>query len=403
MKNVVALILAGGRSTEYGVLTQNRVKGALNFASNFRIIDFALSNLRNSGIDKVGLIIQYLPSSLIEHVGEGRAWDLHGYGRALKLMPPFVGTGSTSWYRGTAEAVSRNMSFVDDLKPDTVMVLSGEHVFHEDFNKALSFHHDNNADITMIVKDLPEEEKSSRFGYAVLKEGSNRVEKFIEKPQIPPANGFVSNGTYIFKRKVLLELLEETQDSAEKNLTRDVLQPYCGQLQTYAYKSTDFWNYLGNPIAYQDCQLKLTRGEGLQLLKSWGILTNAEDRNSGYRAPAFFTKSAQIDDTIVGPGCRIEGTVAHSILSPGVKISKGAVVRNSVLMHDCTVEAGAHLDGVISDKDVCFGTNSRVGYSMPQEGISKEHYEQCKELVLVAKGLYIMPNCNVPKGIQLDK
>ena len=117
MKNVVALILAGGRSTEYGVLTQNRVKGALNFASNFRIIDFALSNLRNSGIDKVGLIIQYLPSSLIEHVGEGRAWDLHGYGRALKLMPPFVGTGSTSWYRGTAEAVSRNMSFVDDLKP----------------------------------------------------------------------------------------------------------------------------------------------------------------------------------------------------------------------------------------------------------------------------------------------
>ncbi len=403
MKNVVALILAGGRASEYGVLTQNRVKGALCFASNFRIIDFALSNLHNSGIEKVGLIIQYLPSSLIEHVGEGRAWDLHGYGRALKLMPPFVGTGQTSWYRGTAEAISRNLSFVNDLKPDTVLVLSGEHVFYEDFRKPLQMHLDTDADITMVVKDIPPEERSPRFGYAVVEDNSDRVKQFIEKPLIPPEHSYVSNGTYIFKKKILLDLLEQTHDSKEKNLTRDVLQPYCSQLKTVAYKSSTFWNYLGTPLTYMNCQLELTRGEGLQMLKSWSIMTNSEDRNSGYRAPAFFTRSAQIEDTIVGPGCRIEGTVSHSILSPGVRIAKGAVVRNSVLMHDCIVEEDAHVDGVISDKDVCFGTNCHVGYELPPEGIIPEHYEQCKDLILVAKGLYIMPNSNVPKGIQLSK
>ena len=402
MKNVVALVLAGGSAAEFGVLTQNRVKGALSFAANFRIIDFALSNLRNSGIDKVGMIIQYLPASLIEHVGEGRAWDFHGYGRALKLMPPFVGNKSTSWYRGTAEAIDRNMNFVQDQNADTVLVLSGEHVYYEDFRSVLDFHFSNNADITMVVKNLPKEEKQRRFGYAIIDE-NNRVQKFIEKPQTVPSDGLVSTGTYIFKRRVLEALLSKLYDNNEnKNLTRDLLQEYAHTLNSYAYITTNYWHYLGTPSQYLASQMELTRGEGLAMLKSWNIMTNPEDRNSGFRPPAFFTQSAQIEDTIVSSGCRIEGTVSHSILSPGVQVKFGATVSNCILMHDCIVEPGARVEGVIADKDVVFGTNSRVGFEMPPEGIPQDYYTRCADLILLPKGCKIMPRSNVPKGVQLD-
>lgn len=402
MKNVVALILAGGQASAFGILTQNRVKGALTFGANFRIVDFALSNLRNSGIDKVGLIIQYLPSSMIEHVGDGRAWDYHCYGRVLKLMPPFVGTGSTSWYRGTAEAISRNMNFVLDQDPDTIILLSGEHVFYEDFTEILAFHNEKDADITMVVKDLPEAERSTRFGYAIFGE-DQKVSQFIEKPGVAPENGMVSTGTYIFKRTVLEKLLEKIVDSPDQNLTRDILQPYSHQLNSYAYETKNYWNCVATPSMYLDSQMELTRGEGLAMFKSWNILTNPDDRGNGVRPPAFFTKSAQIEDAIVSGGCRIEGSVSHSILSPGCVVKPGAVVSNCVLMHDCVVEDGARLEGVISDKDAVFGVQSRVGYDMPPEGIPESHAARCGELTLIGKGAYIMPNSNVPKGMQLKQ
>ena len=135
MTGPVALVLAGGHVEGYGVLTSNRAKAALPFGGNFRIIDFALSNLSNSGITNVGIITHYLPASLIEHVGVGDAWDLHSYGRIVKIMPPFMGVGHTAWYKGTADAIYRNINFVYDLKPDDVIILSGEHIYQMNLKK----------------------------------------------------------------------------------------------------------------------------------------------------------------------------------------------------------------------------------------------------------------------------
>src|SRR5262245_44601373 len=174
MRDVMALVLAGGKMGDYGVLTQNRAKGALTFAGTYRIIDFALSNLVNAQISQIGIIIQYLPASLIEHVGVGQPWDLNGYGRMLKIMPPFVGMEKTIWYKGTADAIFQNLNFVRDAKPEHVVMLSGEHIYHLDYQAVLQSHRDRNADITIVTKELPAERLNRRFGY-VVSDDSGRI------------------------------------------------------------------------------------------------------------------------------------------------------------------------------------------------------------------------------------
>jgi glucose-1-phosphate adenylyltransferase len=222
MNNTVALVLAGGRIGQYGVLTQNRAKGALTFAGHFRVIDFALSCLRRAQIEQIGIIIQYLPSSLIEHVGVGIPWDLNGYGRSLKIMPPFVGVEKTEWYKGTADALYQNLNFLDDSNPEDVIVMSGEHVVDVDFQDALHAHHDQKADVTFIVKEMPADRCSSRFGY-VTTDDADRIERFVEKPATIPSQ-LVSTGIYIFKAAVLRKLLQQQAGGPDQNLAKDILE-----------------------------------------------------------------------------------------------------------------------------------------------------------------------------------
>jgi len=396
MKKVIALVLAGGRTGQYGVLTRNRAKGALTFASHYRIIDFTLSNLTNSGIGQVGLVIQYLPSSLIEHVGVGLPWDLHGYGRCLKIMPPFVGVQTTAWYKGTADALWQNWNFVEDCDPDDIIVLSGEHVYHLDFRPVVEFHRDRHADVTMITCDLPPERRRPRFGYVFVGDDA-RIERFVEKPADPP-DTCTSTGMYVFRREVLEELLCQNESAEDHNLAKHILEPLVHTLNSYAWCMPGPWEYMENVIDYFDVQMRMLHADQFADLRTWGILTNMEFRDVGVAPPARVTATGSVANSLLGAKCVIEGTVENSVLSPGVCVGPGAVVRNSILMHDCVVAQGARLEYVVSDRDTYFGHNCRVGsaesHNTQPSGVGP--------LTLVGKAAHIADGVTVAQGHEVD-
>ncbi len=388
MKNVMALVLAGGRTGHYGVLTQNRAKGALTFAGNYRIIDFALSNLRRARIEQIGIIMQYLPASLIEHVGVGHPWDLNGYGRCLKIMPPFVGVERTEWYKGTADALYQNLNFVEDLAPEHIVVTSGEHVCHLDFRALLDAHRDQRADITFVTKEMPAARCTRRFGYVVADE-SGRVTSFVEKPDTPPGR-VTSIGTYVFRAPVLRELLESNRDPEKQNLSKHLLQDQPQRLRCYAFPMDGEWEYMEGVEDYYRVQMELLQPGGLDLLRRWNLLTNLEFRGVGFAPAAHIGRGASVEESLIGANCRIEGTVLRSILSPGTVVAEGAVVRDSILMHDCTVESAAVLDGVVADRDAVFGQQSRAGAPGAPGG-----------LTLVGKAARVAGGVTVPAGGQV--
>lgn len=400
MKNVIALVLAGGRMGHYGVLTRNRAKAALPFAANYRIIDFALSSLRHSQIDRIGIIIQYLPASLIEHVGVGAPWDLHLYGRTLKIMPPFVGIEHTAWYKGTADALYQNLNFIYDANPEIVIVLSGEHVYNYDFAHAVAVHRDSNADVTMVVRDLPRDRCACRFGFVQVEDGG-RISSFHEKPNLPSSR-VISTGIYVFRRSLLVDLLKANARQENHNLARDVLQPAASQAKCVACHMEGYWEYMENVGEYFDVQFDLMKPEQFEMLGRWGIITNTEYRGVGFAPAALCGPAAHVGNVIAGSGCRIEGTVENSILSPGVIVEKGAVIRNSILMHDCVVGENAHVENTVSDKDVHFLSGSVVGMGEAEGPCSTDMSSALfGPLALIGKSAVIGEGVRIPRGSQV--
>ena len=393
MKNVIALVLAGGRVGQYGVLTRNRAKGALTVAGHYRIVDFALSCLRRAHIDRIGLIIQYLPASLIEHVGVGIPWDLNGYGRVLKIMPPFVGIEKTEWYKGTADALYQNMNFVDDFDPDEIVVMSGEHVVNLDFADVLNTHRDQKAEITFVVKEMPRHLCSQRFGYVTVND-AGRIESFAEKPDTPPST-LVSTGIYVFNAPVLRALLEQHAASPDQNLAKHILEDRAASMRCYAYQMPGEWEYMETVADFFELQMRFLQPESFERLQRMGVVTNLEFRGVGFAPAAKIAAGATVAGAMISPNCRIGGTVERSILSPGVVVMEGAEVRDSIIMHDCVVEAGAVVNRTIADRDVVFGAGSRVGSA--GEGSPRP-----EDLVLVGKAARIGAGAVLEPGTQVQ-
>lgn len=388
MNDTVALVLAGGKISGFGVMTHNRTKGALPFAGHYRVIDFTLSNLSNSNITSIGVITQYLPASLIEHIGGGDAWDLHRSDCIIKIMPPFVGVGQTTWFRGTSDAIFRNLNFVHDLNPRDVIILPGEHIYHMDYRKALEFHRSRDANLTIVGKRLPPERLSLRFGYLKADE-NNAVTFFKEKPPEPIGN-FASIGIYIFKKDFLIEeMTGRAEAGLTQNLVFDVVEPIATMPGVYVYEFDEYWEYLENIDNYYETSMSLLKKDSPVRPEKWEITTNLEDRDLGYRTPVFIGESPYLEDSLVSPGSVIEGTVQRSILSPGVRVHKNAVIEDSILMHDCEVQAGVHIKRTISDKNVIFAKNSRVG-SVMKKFIENPELPQLRQgLTIIGKGAVI--------------
>ena len=325
-RSVLTLILAGGEGERLSVLSQVRAKPGVPFGGKYRIIDFALSNVVNSGLTDVGILTQYAPRSLIDHIGVGRPWDLDRSRGGVSLLQPYVGRGrKREWYRGTADAVLQNLDYIEDRDPELVLILAGDHVYKMDYRPFIALHRARDADLTVAVRRVPLAD-ANRFGILELGD-EGRVTRFVEKPSNPTSN-LVSMGVYAFRWPLLREMLSDER----LDFGRDVLPSMVGSGQRVnAYEYAGYWQDIGTVDAYWQASMDLlTEKPPIDLYETgWLIYTRSEER-----APARIGPDARVSRSMVSHGCQIDGTVERSILSPGVRVGPGAIVRESIVMFD---------------------------------------------------------------------
>ncbi len=356
-----AVILAGGEGQRLGVLTDRRAKPAVPFAGKYRIIDFTLSNCVNSGIFDIMILTQYRPHSLIEHIGAGRPWDLdRGFTGGVHVYQPYRGRLDTDWYRGTADAIYQNLSFVERGGPDLVLVLAGDHIYKMNYGALIGYHAECNADVTIATLNVTREE-ATRMGILAT-DADSRVTQFVEKPADPPGT-LASMGIYVFGRKTLAQML--TDDAKKRDSSHDfgkdiIPRMVGGGMRVFAYAFQGYWVDVGTVEAYWQTHMDLLKHPPPLDLndRSWVVHTQSEER-----PPVKIQQGAVVKDSMITDGCVISvgARVERSVLSPGVWIGPDAVVRDSVILTDTAVDEGARVDRAIVDKVVRIGKRARVG------------------------------------------
>ena len=393
-KSILTLVLAGGEGERLSILSQVRAKPGVPFGGKYRIIDFALSNAVNSGLTDVAVLTQYAPRSLIDHIGVGRPWDLDRSRGGVTLLQPYLGRGrAREWYRGTADAVLQNVEYIADRDPELVVILAGDHVYKMDYRPFIERHRSAKADITCAIRKVPIEE-AHRFGILET-DDDGRITDFVEKPANPTSN-LVSMGVYVFAWPYLQSVL-----SADRvDFGRDVLpaEVKAGR-RVYSFHYGGYWQDVGTVESYWSTSLDLLSDRpGIDLYdRGWLIYTKSEDR-----APAMIGPEAAVTRSMVSHGCVIDGTVAHSILSPGVRVERGAVVRDSIVMFDTVVGEGATVDRAILDKDCVVGRGSRVGDGEDLRPNRQEPERLFAGITLVGKGARIPAGVVIGRNCRID-
>ncbi len=353
-----AFILAGGMGTRLCLLSERRAKPAVPFGGKYRIIDFTLSNCVNSGLYDIGVLTQYRPTSLNQHIGAGRPWDLDRSHGGVQILQPALGSVQTDWYQGTADAIYRNLLHLRRRRCDQVLVLSGDHVYKMDYNVLFAFHQANRASMTVAVTEVPED-MVSEFGILETDKGG-RVTAFKEKPRHATSR-LASMGVYLFDREMLMRWLIE--DAALIDSSHDFGKDLLPRLVergdgVYAYRFPSYWQDVGTLDSYYESNMAfLSENPPLNLSDpEWVIHTQSADR-----PPVRFDHGARIGRSLIANGCRIGGEVVRSVLFPGVTVAPGAVVHDSIVMHDTLIGRGSMLDRVIIDKGVRIGDGVRLG------------------------------------------
>lgn len=356
MKGVLALVLAGGQGDRLSILSEERAKPAVIFAGKYRIIDFVLSNCMNSGITRLGVLTQYRPRSLNDHIGIGRPWGFDRDDGGISLLQPYLGRESSDWYRGTADAVYQNLYFVNESRADTVLILSADHIYTMAYDELIAYHRARNADVTIPVYEVPLEE-ASRFGIVHLGE-DDRVVGFDEKPN-PPTGTTISTGIYVFKRDVLIErLVEDAKRVSGHDFGHDILPEMLDTYRVFGYRFSGYWRDVGTIDSYWQANMDL-----LVELPEFDLYNpeTAVRTRTAPLPPAKIGPHASVSRSLITEGDIINGHVEHSVLSPGVYVEAGAVVRDSILFDACRVERNAVIERCILDKHVVVGEGCHLG------------------------------------------
>ena len=346
----LALILAGGRGSRLDILSERRSKPAVPFAGKFRIIDFALSNCTNSGIFQIGILTHYLPLSLNEHIGVGKPWDLDRRDSFVTLLQP-----NNSWYEGTADAIRKNLDFIKRYASKYVLILSGDHIYKMDYSKMIEQHKATGADLTIAAKIVPMEE-ASRFGILETND-ANKITKFVEKPKEPKSNK-ASMGIYVFSTNALIEAIEANSSIADLDFGSHIIPKMIDEKNVYAYEYYDYWMDVGTYDAYLETNLELCGDTQLDLYDpSWKIYNKSEDL-----PPVKVGENAKLTHSLISNGCKLDGSVDHSVLSPGVVIGEGSSIKNSVILNDVIIGKNCKIENTIIDKNTVIGDNSIIGH-----------------------------------------
>lgn len=356
----LAILMAGGAGTRLTVLSDKRAKPAVPFAGKYRIIDFTLSNCVNSGIYDVAILTQYRPHSLNDHIGIGKPWDLDRQRGGVHLRQPYQGSGTDfDWYRGTADAVYRNLDFIQEKSPQMVLILSGDHIYKMDYRPMIQYHLKKEADLTVGVMNVPLEE-TDRFGIMTVNEDM-KVEEFHEKPKSRDKGTLASMGIYIFNTEVLIRRLTEGDaENPRIDFGKDVIPSMIADDHVYAYAFEGYWVDVGTIQSFWETNLALTNTKADKVLNlqdpDWVIHTRSEER-----PPVKLGPQAQVVNSLVSNGCVIRGQVENSVLSPGVYVSPGAVVKESVIINDVWIGPGAVINQTIIDDRAVIGASAQIG------------------------------------------
>lgn len=385
----VAMLLAGGQGSRLYTLTEKTAKPAVPFGAKYRIIDFTLSNCVNSGIDTVGVLTQYQPLVLNEYIGNGQPWDLDRMNGGVMVLPPYQGSKSADWYKGTANAIYQNLNFINRYDPDYVLILSGDHIYKMDYNAMLEYHKKMNAAATIAVINVPLEQ-ASRFGIMNTDE-NNKIVEFEEKPKEPKSTK-ASMGIYIFNRSLLAKYLEADENNPEssndfgKNIIPAMLD--AGE-PMYAYEFSGYWKDVGTIQSLWEANMDLLGDNPVFNLfdDDWRIYTRSE-----VRPPHYIGNDAKVINSIVTEGCEVHGIVENSLLFGGVKVARGAYIKNSIVMQDTVIREGASVYYSIVDGDTEIGAGTKIG-NETSDG---------SKITLIGSDLVIPHGAIVPEGAMVN-
>ncbi|MFI5253891.1 MAG: glucose-1-phosphate adenylyltransferase [Candidatus Limnocylindrales bacterium] len=399
MKRVMAVVLAGGEGERLSILSSLRAKPAVPFGGKYRIIDFALSNCANSSIDNVVVLTQYNPRSLIDHIGLGRPWDLDRNQGGVRILQPYITRGRpTEWYRGTADAVLQNIETIRQAPGDLVLILAGDHIYKMDYQPFIQAHRRHRADVTVAVRRVPLGD-AHRFGILALGEGGAVVD-WEEKPAKPKSD-LASMGIYVFTKKALLRWLSDDRSDFGRDIIPAMLG---GGGRVFGYRFDGYWQDVGTIESYWRANMDLLADRPqLDLYdRDWVIHTRSEER-----PPAHIGPTANIHNSLVSHGCMIAGTVERSILSPGVRVEIGAVVRDSIVLFDSVIRAGAIVDRSIIDKQASIGPNAHIGEGDDFTTPNRQEPTRLNtgitvigKRAIIPRGVRVGRNCRVAEGVR---
>ena len=392
-KEMIAMLLAGGQGSRLYALTQKLAKPAVPFGGKYRIIDFPLSNCVNSGIDTVGILTQYQPLVLNEYIGNGQPWDLDRLHGGVHVLPPYQQASGSDWYKGTANAIYQNISFIERYNPQYVIILSGDQICKQDYSDFLRFHMGKGAEFSVAVMEVPWDE-ASRFGLMVADEDS-RITEFQEKPKNPKSN-LASMGIYIFNWDILKKYLIE--DEADPNSQNDFGNNIIPNLlrdgrNMYAYRFDGYWKDVGTLHSYWEANMELIDIVPVFNLyeEFWKIYTKSDNQ-----PPQYIADTAQIERCIIGDGSEIYGRVRNCVIGPEVIVEEGAEVYDSILMQGAVIKKGTKIYKSIIAQDAVVGENCTIGVGEYADSqYNKKVY--CCDLVTVAEG------SEIPDGVTIGK
>lgn len=354
---MVAMILAGGQGSRLGKLTKNIAKPAVPFGGRYRIIDFALSNCTNSGINNVGVVTQYQPLALNGHIGNGASWGLDGINSGATILQPYSSSEGSKWFEGTAHAIYQNMSYIDQLDPQYVLVLSGDHIYKMDYEKMLDDHKRHNASLSVAVIEVPWKE-ASRFGI-MNTDDNDRIIEFEEKPEEPKSN-LASMGIYIFNWGRLRSVLKtlNAKDSSMNDFGHHVIPAYLDSGENVvAHRFSGYWKDVGTIDSLWEANMEFLKPDmELDIRdKGWRIYSK-----NPISPPHFVTATGSAKNSMISDGCYIAGDIDHSVLSDDVQIKEGASITDSVIMSGATIGKNVKIHKAIIGEDAIIGDNAEI-------------------------------------------
>ncbi|MEZ4676143.1 MAG: glucose-1-phosphate adenylyltransferase subunit GlgD [Caldilineaceae bacterium] len=391
MASVFAMIMGGGSSDSLSVLTETRAEPAVPFGGKFRLIDFPLSNCVNSEIYNVAILTQYRPFSLNNHIGIGKAWDLDRASGGVRLLQPYQGGPYGDWQKGNADAVRRNLDFIEAQSDEHVLVLAGNHIYLMDYRPMLQQHLHSDVDVTVAVRRVNLHE-THRFGIVSVS-GDNRILGFDEKPK-RTRETLASMGIYVFRKSTLVELLTNNDFL---DFGRHVLPAMvAGDYTTAAYQFPGYWANVGTVQSYWEANMSLLAEDpALDLYNpDWVVHTRSEER-----APSKFGANTQVGGNLFSNGCQINGVVERSVLSPGVYVAEGAMVRDSVILNDTVIDTGAVVERSIVDKGVVIGKGAQIGVGDDNTANSTMPEQINTGLTLIGKGAVVPENLVIGRNV----